>query len=138
MIIELNPRQKNYYIKSSSEAFRILKNVFKKLDVLDKDKEHFFVIGLKRNKQIKYLEIVSVGILSSTLVHPREVFRRAIINATDSIIIAHNHPSGNIKPSSTDDKITQSIKEAGKIIGIGVIDHIVFTVDDYYSYSENL
>jgi DNA repair protein RadC len=137
MIIELTSRQKNCYIKSSREAYRILKIAFNKLDEIDKDKEHLFVIGIKRNHQIKYLEIVSVGILSSALVHAREVYRRAIMYATDTIIIAHNHPSGSVNPSPTDDKITKSIKEAGKIIGIEVKDHIVFTIKEYYSYADN-
>lgn len=137
MIIELTPKQKNCYITSPDKAYSILKTAFNKFDDIDKDKEHFFVIGLKKNRQIKYLEVVTMGILASTLVHAREVFRRAISNATDSIIIAHNHPSGNVKPSSTDDKITKSIKEAGKIIGIEVVDHIVFTIKGYYSYAED-
>ncbi len=94
-------------------------------------------MGLKRNRHFKYLDLVSVGTLSGTVVHAREVFRRAITNASDSIIIAHNHPSGNIKTSCADNTITQSLKEAGKIIGIKVLDHIVFCGDDFYSYAEN-
>jgi DNA repair protein RadC len=137
MIIELNSKHKNCHITSAAKAYSILQTIFGELDEIDKDKEHFFVIGLKKNRQIKYLEVVTIGILSSTLVHAREVFRRAIVNASDSIIIAHNHPSGNVEPSLTDDAITKSIKEAGKIIGIEVVDHVVFTLTEYYSYADN-
>jgi DNA repair protein RadC len=137
MIIELDTKFKNSNINSAEKAYMILIAVFNTLDAIDKDKEHFFVLGLKRNKILKYLDLVSVGTLSGTVVHAREVFRRAIANASDSIIIAHNHPSGNILTSNADDTITKSLKEAGKIIGIQVVDHIVFCQDEFYSYAEN-
>ncbi len=137
MIIELDTKFKNSNINSAEKAYMILIAVFNTLDAIDKDKEHFFVLGLKRNKILKYLDLVSVGTLSGTVVHAREVFRRAITNGSDSIIIAHNHPSGNILTSTADDTITKSLKEAGKIIGIQVVDHIVFCQDEFFSYAEN-
>ncbi len=137
MIVEINTKFKNNKVNSAEKAYMIFIAVFDTLDEIDKDKEHFFVLGLKRNHHFKYLDLVSVGTLSGCLVHAREVFRRAIVNATDSIIIAHNHPSGNMTTSNEDDVMTKSLKEAGKIIGIAVLDHIVFCQDEFYSYAEN-
>ena len=122
MIIEVDSQFKNEKIYSSEKAYNVFLKAFEVLDEIDKEKEHFFVLGLTRNRYIKYLDLTSVGILSGTLVHAREVFRRAIAHASDSIVIAHNHPSGNMTASSADDNITKLIKEAGKIIGIEVID----------------
>jgi DNA repair protein RadC len=137
MIIEINTELKNTCVNSAKKAFDVFLSAFETLDEIDRDKEHFFVLGLKRNHQVKYLDMVSVGTLSGTLVHAREVYRRAITNATESIIIAHNHPSGNMRTSSQDDAITKSIKDAGKIIGIVLEDHIVFCQEEFYSYAEN-
>ncbi len=81
--------------------------------------------------------IVTIGLLNKTQVHPREVFADAITDRAAAIIIAHNHPSGEPEPSVSDLKITQQIQEAGKIIGINVLDHIIVSKDDYYSFQES-
>jgi DNA repair protein RadC len=137
MLIELDTKLKNSKIISAEKAYIVFITAFDTLDETDKCKEHFYCAGMTRDRKIKYLDLVSVGTLSGTLVHAREVFRRAIANACDSIIIAHNHPSGNMITSTADDKITKSLKEAGKIIGIELVDHIVFCQDEFYSYAEN-
>jgi DNA repair protein RadC len=130
---------KEYYkirINKSEQAFRILLETLKTQDEIDQDKEHFIVIGLKRNNCIRFVDIVSVGILTGTIVHPREVFRRSILHACNSIVVAHNHPSGNLQPSTADDAITRNIKEAGKIIDIQLTDHIIFSNEGHYSYAD--
>lgn len=137
MIIEIDTKFKNRNINSAEKAYMVFMAVFETLDEVDRDKEHFYVLGLKKNFHLKYLDLVSVGTLTGTLVHAREVFRRAIVNGSDSIIIAHNHPSGNMRTSIADDTITKSLKEAGKIIGIEILDHIIFCEDEFYSYAEN-
>jgi len=81
-------------------------------------------------------EIITEGILNSSLVHPREIFRGAIVATCASIIIAHNHPSGNPEPSSEDIQITKQVTEAGKIIGIPLHDHIIFTEEAFTSFAE--
>ena len=136
MIVTLPKEYYKIKINKSEEAFRILLETLRTQDEIDQDKEHFFVIGLKRNHCIRFIDIVSVGTLTATIVHPREVFRRSIINACNSIICAHNHPSGNLQPSTADDAITKSIKEAGKIIDIQLTDHIIFTMEGHYSCAD--
>lgn len=98
-------------------------------------KEHSIVLFLNpKNEVIK--KIVSVGTVNTALVHPREVFRPAIVANATSIIFAHNHPSGNCEPSAEDRQTTRRLKEAGRIIGINVIDSIVITKDNYYSFKQ--
>jgi len=97
------------------------------------DREHFVVILLNSKNGIIGINTVSVGNLNSSIVHPREVFKPAIVAGAASIIIAHNHPSGDPKPSSEDLIVTERIKEAGDILGIGVLDHIIIGDGCYVS-----
>ncbi|HTA63232.1 MAG TPA: JAB domain-containing protein [Bacteroidia bacterium] len=136
MIVTLPKEYYKIRINKSEQAFRILLETLKTQDEIDQDKEHFIVIGLKRNNCIRFVDIVSVGILTGTIVHPREVFRRSILHACNSIVVAHNHPSGNLQPSTADDAITRNIKEAGKIIDIQLTDHIIFSNEGHYSYAD--
>lgn len=94
-------------------------------DIRDHKKEHFVVFFLDtRNQQIQR-EIISVGTLNANLVHPREVFEPAIKHSAAQIIVCHNHPSGNPQPSDEDIAITKRLQEAGKILGIEIMDHVV-------------
>ena len=105
-------------------------------DETDLMKEIFYVIGLDIRNNIQYIEIVSIGTLTASLVHPRETFRIAIMKNTAQIIIAHNHPSGEVDPSEDDLKITKRLVDAGKLIGIEVLDHLIFTQLNYLSFKE--
>ena len=102
-------------------------NVFSELKALarGKKKEYFWAVLLDtRNTLIKSVEI-SVGSLDSSIVHPRELFKEAISASASSIVIAHNHPSGNPQPSQDDIKLTKRLKETGDIIGIEIVDHVI-------------
>ncbi len=106
-------------------------------DIRNLKKEHFIVFYLDvRNQEIKR-EIISIGSLNASLVHPREVFDPAIRNSAAQIIIAHNHPSDNPEPSDDDLVITKRLVEAGKILGIEIIDHIIVAKSRFYSFKEN-
>src|SRR5208282_4881854 len=89
------------------------------------DREHFRVIILNTKNQVLALETVSVGGLNSSLVHPREVFKPAVLKSAAAVILIHNHPSGDATPSGEDLEITRRLAEAGKLIGIEVLDHII-------------
>lgn len=105
-------------------------------DIRDSKKEHFLVFFLDaRNQQIKR-EVVSMGTLNANLVHPREVFESAIIHVAAQVIIAHNHPSGNLEPSQEDREVTHRLQEAGKLLGIEVLDHIIVSHSGYTSFRE--
>lgn len=100
-------------------------------------RERFIVFWLNSANKCIGFEIVTEGLLNSSLSHPREIFRGAIIATAASIIIAHNHPSGNTEPSEEDIRVTRQIVEAGKIIGIPVHDHIIFCNQEYRSLAEH-
>jgi len=102
-----------------------LRKILTKLDRLERNKEHFLLISLNTRKKVKFVELVSIGTVNTTLIHPREVFRRSIIRGAASVIICHNHPSGDCEPSQEDITITRRLIEAGKIIGIEVLDHVI-------------
>ncbi len=100
-------------------------------------KEYFKVILLNTKNEIISFETISIGSLNASIVHPREVFNRAIKKSSASMILLHNHPSGNTTPSKEDINITKRLMDAGKIIGIDVLDHIIVGNGTYYSLKEN-
>ena len=99
-------------------------------------KEHFLAIHLNARHVPLLLDVVSVGTLSSSLVHPREVFRRAISEGCASMILAHNHPSGDPAPSPDDIEITTRLVKVGELVGIDVLDHVILAGDRYFSFRE--
>lgn len=100
-------------------------------------RERFVVFWLSTANIVTGFEIISEGNLNSSIVHPREVFRGAIVATCANIIIAHNHPSGNPEPSREDINITKKLVEAGKIIDVAVFDHIIFAEGKYTSLIES-
>lgn len=102
-------------------------------DIRDNKKEHFVVFYLDTRNQEIQREIISVGTLNANLVHPREVFEPAIRHNAAQVIVAHNHPSGDPNPSQDDIEITKRLQEAGKILGIELLDHVIVTKTAYLS-----
>ena len=103
----------------------------------DKKKEHFYALYLDTKNQIIEEKLVSKGILNASLIHPREVFNPAIRANSNSVILVHNHPSGNYAPSKEDKEVTKLLDNAGNLLGINVLDHIIIGKDGYYSFKEN-
>ncbi|MCR4940094.1 MAG: DNA repair protein RadC [Treponemataceae bacterium] len=101
-----------------------------------KQEEHFLCITLSSSHEIKKVNLISKGILNKSLVHPREIFADPITDRAAAIILAHNHPSGDALPSEQDVEATQKILEASRIIGIQLLDHIIITKTDYFSFRE--
>lgn len=104
---------------------KILLNIMKDWPDFELDKEHLFVIGLNNKLVIQYIDLVSIGTATGADVHPRETFRLAVMRGAVSIIVAHNHPSGDTTPSKDDKAITHRLREAGEIIGISLNDHLI-------------
>lgn len=100
-------------------------------------KEEFRVLVVNNKNNLLKKTVVSIGTITETIVHPREVFRDAIKEAGSGIIVTHNHPSGNVTPSRQDIETTRRLSDAGKIIGIPLLDHIILTNSSYYSMKEN-
>lgn len=99
----------------------------------DQDKEHFFVLGLDARYEVSSFKHISTGTVNSSLVHPREVFKSALIASCVAIVLVHNHPSGNMNPSNDDLALTQRMIKVGELLGITVLDHVI--VSDFKTYS---
>lgn len=99
-------------------------------------KEHFVVLCLSSSNNLVKISNISVGTLNASLIHPREVFKEAIQASAARVILAHNHPAGNLTPSREDIKVTKSLVEAGKIINIDILDHIIVSNAEFCSFKE--
>ena len=119
-------------IDSPEKAVKLVKSIIE-----ESDREMMVVVNLDTKHQPTELYIAATGSLNSCIIHPREIFKTAIISSSNSILIAHNHPSGNPKPSQEDNAVTERLKSAAEIIGINLIDHIIIGRESYYSYKEN-
>ena len=102
-----------------------------------KKQEHFLVITLRSDSTVQRVHLVSIGLLNRTIIHPREVFVRAIKDRAASIILAHNHPSGQVEPSREDREATQRLVKAGTLLGIEVLDHLIIGRSGFYSFRES-
>jgi DNA repair protein RadC len=105
-------------------------------DIQDKAREHFKLVVLNIRNKVMGIYTISVGTANASLVHPREVFKSAIARSASSVVLAHNHPSGNPEPSEDDVRLTQRLVEAGRLLGIEVLDHIIVTNKDFVSFKE--
>ena len=103
----------------------------------DRKQEHFICISVNGANEVITSRIVSVGLVNKTQVHPREVFADPITDRASAIIVAHNHPSGSLNPSKEDIEVTKQLKSAGEILGIKLLDHIIFNHKGYYSFLES-
>lgn len=125
-------------------AGRVTKRATRPQDVFDTvkhyfdpEQERFIVVGVNGAGEIAYSKVVTIGLLDRTLIHPREVFSDAIKMRCSGIFIAHNHPSSNVQPSEADILSTERLKKAGELLGIQLLDHIVFSETEYYSLREH-
>lgn len=105
-------------------------------EIKDAQKEHFVCLFLNARNQVNHKEVISTGSLSASIVHPREVFKAALEHTAASIILAHNHPSGDVSPSKDDLELTRRLVKAGQLMGIEVMDHIIISKDGWLSLKE--
>lgn len=122
----------NSLIESPKDAGKFFSHI-----LAEKDREVLGVIGLDAKNHINYFEAVHIGTMTQSLIHPREIFKASILTNSHSIILAHNHPSGDVTPSSADRRVTEKMIDAGILMGIEVIDHIIVSEDKYFSIKEN-
>lgn len=103
----------------------------------DRPQEHFLVLSLNGAHEVIRLRVISRGILDRTIVHPREVFVDPLSDRAAAIVCAHNHPSGNTDPSPEDRELTKRLRESGELLGIPLLDHVIFSENGYFSFLEN-
>jgi len=102
----------------------------------DRKQEHFLAISINGANEVLSVRVVTIGLANKTHVHPREVFADAISERAAALIVAHNHPHGSLQPSPEDIKITRQLQEAARILGMSLLDHIIFNAREYYSFAE--
>ena len=105
-------------------------------DLQYESKEHFMALHLDGKNRINCIEVVSVGSLNQTIVHPRELFKSALISSAAALILIHNHPSGDTTPSREDIVITKRLKEAGELLGIKILDHLIIGDGKFHSFAD--
>lgn len=131
---------RRFFLKNNggSPLIRTAKHVYEYLkDMRELPKEHLRGLYLNSRYRLVHDEVISIGSLTSNIIHPREVFKPAIEYSAAAIIIAHNHPSGNIKPSPSDIEITNQLAKAGRIMGIELLDHVIIAKNKFGSISVN-
>lgn len=123
-------REPTYAVRSPADAFKALERY------KNKRNEHFFVLTLNGAHEVIAVRIVSIGLLNRTVVHPREVYYQAIKDNAAAIIVAHNHPSGSLSASPEDIEISRRLREAGQLLGISLLDHVIFSKRGHCSMVE--
>jgi DNA repair protein RadC len=124
-------------VQGSQQVAKVFQDLLLLEDTIDQEKEHFYVMHLDTRSRVNMVELVSLGTLTASLVHPRETFRRAVVQGSANIIVAHNHPSGEVNPSEEDTKVTKLLFEAGNILGITMLDHVIFSKKIFFSFRDN-
>jgi DNA repair protein RadC len=136
-LFEFNKRHN--LAKQNGKPIKSAKDVYEyasaKLDGMSQ--EFFMILHLDSKNRIVKNETVSIGTLNASLIHPREVFKSAIRESANSIILVHNHPSGDPQPSKEDEEITERLFDAGELLNIKVLDHVIIGNEKYYSFKES-
>jgi DNA repair protein RadC len=131
--------ENSYTIREANQAVVSARDVFLAIQkhIRDWHKEYLLLASFNTRQELMAVDVVSIGTLNTSLVHPREVFSCAIKHRAASVILVHNHPSGDLSPSEEDIAVTGRIAQAGKLLGILVTDHVVVSNTEYYSLLEH-
>jgi DNA repair protein RadC len=117
-------------IKNPSDIYAIIRHH------ADRRQERFICLSLNGAHEVLAERIVTIGLVNRTIVHPREVYADPLLDRASAVVVAHNHPSGQMEPSVEDDEITARLKAAADILGLHFLDHLIFSEDAYYSYNQ--
>lgn len=121
-------RPEGLKVKTTTDALPLF------MPYADRKQEHFICITLNGANEVINTRVVTIGLVNESQVHAREVFADAIVDRATAVVLGHNHPSGNVRPSKADVAITRRLVEAGKLLGIRVIDHLIFSTKGHYSF----
>lgn len=135
MTVRLSKRQK-IKILHSKDLFPIMQKILLRENKISRSKEHFWVVGLNTQNTILFIELVALGSIDAAIVKPAEIFRMAIYKLATQIIIVHNHPSGELKPSQADRTLTENLLQAAEIVKIEVSDHLIISEKNYFSFKD--
>ncbi|NOQ76117.1 MAG: DNA repair protein [Crocinitomix sp.] len=135
MNVRLTQDQK-VQLSESGDVYKIMQQILLRENKIGRNQEHFWVIGLDNQSIILFIELVGLGAVNRVGANPPDVFRMGIYKLAVGMILVHNHPSGNLKPSDEDIDFTDKMYKVGQIIGIEVIDHLIITEDSYTSLAD--
>ena len=128
--------QERIKVLNSDDIYGIMQRILMREQVIDRNREHFWVIGLENNNRILFIELISLGTVNKTLVEPMEVFSFALQKRAVKIILCHNHPSGELQPSEADKDISDRLIQVGIIVDTEVIDHLIISAKSYLSFKD--
>lgn len=133
MNVRLNQDQK-IKVLNSEDVWKVMQQILLRENKIRRNQEHFWVVGLDNENKILFIELVGLGAVNRVQISPPQVFRMAIYKMAVNMILVHNHPSGNLKPSDADIDMTDRLIKAGEMIEIKVIEHLIITEEDYSSF----
>lgn len=136
MKIKLTKQQK-IKVESPNKLYEIMQKILLRESEIDRNKEHFWTISLDHANRIINIELVSLGTANRTLVEPTDVFSIPLQKQAKKLIIVHNHPSGELEPSEADKDITDRLIQVGRITNVSLIDHLIISEENYYSFNDN-
>nr|VFK20886.1 MAG: RadC-like JAB domain-containing protein [Candidatus Kentron sp. LFY] len=113
-------------VADADDIFRIMRRILLREEKIDQGKEHFWILGLEGNNRLLFIELVSIGGNTKVSVNPREVFQVAVQKGAVRAVLVHNHPDGALMPSDEDEKLTDRLIQAGRLLGIEVIEHLIY------------
>lgn len=135
MDIRLSEKEK-IKVLNSDDIYGIIQRILLRESKIDQNREHFWVIGLENNNRILFIELISLGSVNKTIAEPMEVFSFALQKRAVKIILCHNHPSGELKPSESDKDISDRLIQVGIIVDTEVIDHLIISTKSYLSFKD--
>ena len=133
MDIKLSNKDRKH-INHPSDVYEIMQRILQRENKIDKEKEHFWIVGMNWAGYILYIELISLGGVRNTVVEPMNVYRVAVMKSATRVIGVHNHPSGNLEPSEEDKDITDRLIQVGKILNIEFDDHLIISPTSYISF----
>jgi DNA repair protein RadC len=136
MNVKLNEQDK-IKLLNSGDIYSIMQKVLLRENKIERNKERFWIIGLATNNKILYIELITVGTINRTIVEPMEVFSIALQKRSVKIVMVHNHPSGEMRPSDADKDITDHLIQVGNFLNVPVIEHLIISETSYYSFYDS-
>lgn len=122
---------------NGDDLYGIMQKILLRADRIDQNREHFWIVGLAQNNRILFIELIGLGSVNATIAEPMDVFSFALQKRAVKVVLVHNHPSGDLKPSEADKDTTDNLIQAGRIVRTEVYDHLIITERSYYSFNDS-
>ncbi len=135
MNIQLSDEDK-IKVLNGDDVYGIMQRILLRADKIDQNREHLWIVGLATNNRILFIELISLGSVNATIAEPMDVFSFALQKRAVKIVLVHNHPNGDLKPSEADKDTTDNLIQAGRIVNTEVYDHLIITERSYLSFRE--